>query len=229
LLKYTIIHVNDRAKENIEYNKNILKDYEYVNDIEFFNGNIKNPWDEMHHRNIRTDSWNPYDGRTFPPLPGELGIWLSVINTWDYIVENNIEYMLVLEDDVKLNESAIENLQILLDELPQDWSFLSLHYFDGQNNFDESTNIDAKYIHRSINQLSAGQAIIYSKSGATKLKKLVRRKGIEYTSDCFIFEQSRVGSISGYSIKPDTINFLVHDYKKIKSLIDPLNVRNTHG
>jgi hypothetical protein len=31
------MHVNDRAKDNMERNKLILKDFDYVDDIEFFN------------------------------------------------------------------------------------------------------------------------------------------------------------------------------------------------
>jgi hypothetical protein len=53
----------------------------------------------------------------------------------------------------------------------------------------------------------------------------VKRKGIQYTSDCFIFEQSRLGFISGYSIIPGVKKYLQHKYKNIKSLIDPDNIR----
>ena len=224
-MKYTIIHVNDRAKENMEYNKSVLKDLEYADDIDFFNGNTGNAWDVLNHRKARTDVWNPYDGRTFPPLPGEYGIWVSTINVWDYIIDRDIDSMLVLEDDVRLIKTAQDNLKIFMSELPNDWDFLSLYYFDGQNGSDEATDIGARHIHKSTNQASAGQAIIYSKSGAKKLRKLVQRKGIEYTSDCFVFEQSRIGAVNGYSIVPNKKTFLTHEYKSIESLIDPDNVR----
>jgi GR25 family glycosyltransferase involved in LPS biosynthesis len=226
-VKYTIIHVNDRAKENMDYNRSVLKDLDYVDDIDFFNGNTRNAWDVLNHRKIRTDVWNPYDGRSFPPLPGEYGIWVSTINVWDYIINNDISSMLVLEDDVKLIGSAQENLKVFLSELPDNWDFLSLYYFEGQNGFDEGTGIGSGYIHKSINQPAAGQATIYSKSGAKKLRKLVQRKGIEYTSDCFIFEQAKLGYVDGYSIIPNKKSFLVHENFKIKSIIDENDVRKT--
>lgn len=224
-MKYAIIYVNDRARENIDYNKSILKNHDYVSDIEFFNGNVGNAWDVINHRQIRTDTWSPYDGRSFPPLPGEYGIWLSTINVWDYVINNDLDSILVMEDDVRLIKSAADNLKIFLNELPAGWDFLSLYYFEGHNGFDETTDIGAKYIHKSTNQPAAGQAIVYSRSGAAKLRKLVQRKGIEYTSDCFIFEQARIGAVNGYSIIPNKKSFLIHEYKIVKSLIDPDNIR----
>jgi GR25 family glycosyltransferase involved in LPS biosynthesis len=224
-MKYAIIHVNDRAIENINHNKLILSDFDYVDDIVYFNGNVGNAWDVINHMGIRQDVWNPYDGRTFPPLPGELGVWVSTINTWQYIVDNKINRLLVLEDDIKLNNNFIDNLNKCLNDLPDSFDFLSLYYFDDQNNNTSETDIESEYIHRSINQHSAGQATIYSLSGAKKLLKLVKRKGIEYTTDCFIFEQSSENLVNGYSIKKENNFLLSHEYKNIKSLIDPDNIR----
>ena len=79
-VKYTIVHVNDRAKQQMDNNKKILKSFDYVDNIQFFNGNKGNAWDVINHKGIRTDTWKPYDGRQFPPLPGEYGVWLSTIN-----------------------------------------------------------------------------------------------------------------------------------------------------
>jgi len=226
-VKYCIIHVNDRAKDNIDYNKNILSSFEYIADIEFFNGNTGNAWDVLNNRGIKLDVWNPYDGRTMPPLPGELGIWVSTINTLEYIVNNQIEKMLVLEDDIKLQPNFIDMLDLCIKELPNGFDFLSLYYFDEQNDFTKLTDIGSKIIHKSNNQYSAGQAILYSLSGAKKILKLVRRKGIEYTTDCFIFKQSHIGLIDGYSIIPNNLLFLEHENKSVISIIDPKNTRQT--
>jgi len=224
-MKYTIIHVNDRAKEQIDHNKKILKNLEYVNDIDFFNGNTGNAWDIINHRGIKTDVWNPYDGRQFPPLPGEYGVWVSTINVLEYIVNHNLESLLVLEDDILLEKDAEKNILLALKDLPESWDFLSLYYFEGQNEYSLETSIGSDLIHKSINQPAGAQAIVYSRSGAKKILQLVKRKGIEYTSDCFIFEQSRLGFINGYSVIPGVKKYLSHNYKNIKSLIDPDNLR----
>ena len=224
-MKYTIMHVNDRAKENMSINKQILQDFEYV-DIKYFNGNTGNGWDILNDMKIPLDRWNPYDGRKSKPLPGEYGIWVSTIIFLEYIVKNNIDKLLVLEDDIILHKDFVKNFNKCISELPTNFSFLSFYSFDGHNELTEETDIGLNYIHRSWNQPSAMQATIYSLDGAKKILKAVKRKGIEYTNDCFIFEQSRTKVIHGYSVKKNKLKFLEHDYKNIKSLIDPDNFRD---
>jgi GR25 family glycosyltransferase involved in LPS biosynthesis len=209
----------------MDHNHTVLKDFEYVSDIRFFNGSTGNAWDVINHRKIRTDAWNPYDGRSFGPLKGEYGIWVSTLNVWDYIVSNDLSELLVLEDDVVLGPDFATRTKSLIKELPKDWDFLSLHYFEGHNEKTSESDIGLDKIHKSINQHSGAQAIIYSNSGAKKLLKLVGRKGIEYTSDCFMFEQSRLGFVNGYSILPTINRMLKHEYKDIPSSIDPDNRR----
>ena len=226
-MNYTIIYVNDRAIDNINYNKNILSDFNYIDEIEYFNGNIGNAWDVINHMGIKQDVWNPYDRRTMGPLPGELGVWISTINVWEYMVNNKVERLLVLEDDIRLQKDFVYNLDLCLNDIPENFDFLSLYYFNEQNQISDDLNIGSEYIQRSNLQYSAGQAIVYSLAGAKKLLKLVKRKGIEYTTDCFIFRQSLEGLVDGYSIKKNNDFFLLHEYKNIKSLIDPGNTRNT--
>jgi GR25 family glycosyltransferase involved in LPS biosynthesis len=226
-VNYTIIHVNDRAKESMDHNKSILNEYTYVNDIEFFNGNTGNAWDVINHYGIKKDVWAPYDGRPTPPLPGELGIWVSTINVWKYMAQNHIDRLLVLEDDVLLDSDFTKNLQLCMGDLPDNFDFLSLYYFKGHNWEGEETDIGSKYVHKSTNQYSAAQATVYSLNGARKLLRAVTRKGIEYTTDCFIFRQSLLGVVNGYSIRPNNLSMLSHQVDKVTSLIDPANVRNT--
>ena len=226
-MKYTIMHVNDRAKENMDYNKKILTPFEYINDIIFFNGNEENSHDALNHIGIPLDCWEPYDGRSTPPLPGELGIWVSTTNIWKYIIDNKIDKFLILEDDITLKENFLDTLTDCLNDLPKDFDFLSLYYFEGQNFDTENTEIGSKNIKKSNEQYSAAQATVYSLKGAKKLLKLVKRKGVEYTADCFVFKQAQLSIVKGYSIKGDRDRLVIHDYKNIKSLIDPDGLRET--
>jgi GR25 family glycosyltransferase involved in LPS biosynthesis len=224
-VKYTIVHVNNRAKEQMDSNKEILKSFDYVDDIEFFDGNKSKAWDVINHRGIRTDVWSPYDGRQSPAFPGEYGIWVSLLNIFEYIVKNNVNALLVIEDDVLLKDNAPIFIENCLSELPEGWDFLSLYYFEGHNQYSESSNIGKSFIHKSINQPAATQGMIYSKAGASKILKLTKRKGIEYTVDCFIYKQAVLGFLNGYSILPTVEPIIKHEYKSIKSLIDPNNYR----
>jgi GR25 family glycosyltransferase involved in LPS biosynthesis len=124
-----------------------------------------------------------------------------------------------------LEKDAEKNILFALNDLPKSWDFLSLYYFEGHNEHSSETDVGSKIIHKSIKQPAGAQAIVYSKSGAKKILQLIKRKGIEYTSDCFIFEQSRLGFVNGYSIIPGVKKYLKHNYKNVKSLIDPDNLR----
>jgi GR25 family glycosyltransferase involved in LPS biosynthesis len=219
------MHVNDRAKDHMDHNRNILANFEYLDDVEYFDGNSGDGLDVLNQKKIKTDVWNPYDGRQFLPLPGEYGIWVSTLSVWDYIIDNDLDSLLVLEDDITLNKNAEKIIKLLVTELPANWDFLSMYSFEDQNAFDKNTNINSKYIHKSTNQPAAAQAILYSNSGAKKLKNLLYEKGIEYTNDCFIHRQSIIGAVNGYSVIPGAADILVHENNKIESIIDPKSLR----
>jgi GR25 family glycosyltransferase involved in LPS biosynthesis len=225
-MKYSIMQIDDRAQINVSANKEKLKDFEYV-DIEYFNGNINSGWDSINSRGIPLNKWKPYDGRTFDPLPGEYGVWVSTILFFEYMINNSIDTMMLLEDDIILENNFVKNLNKCLNDLPKNFDFLSLYSNDVHNWVDENTEIGSENIHRSLNQFSAALGTVYSLNGAKKILKVLKRKGIEYTSDCFIFNQSKLGVIDGYSIKKENIKLISHDSKNVKSLIDPENIRNT--
>jgi hypothetical protein len=223
-VNYTIIHVDDRAKNNIEKIKLKLKPFNYIDDILFFNGNTENAWDVLNHRKISTNSWNPYDGRTFGPTPGEYGIWVSTINCFNYMINNNLKNLLILEDDIILKDNFLNILNNSVNDLPKNYDFLSLHYFEEHNNIDDRTLIGSSFIHKSLNQYSGAQGILYSITGAKKILRAIQRKGIEYTCDCFIFKHSHIGALNGFTIRPDIDKIIIHD-KNIKSSIDVNNLR----
>jgi GR25 family glycosyltransferase involved in LPS biosynthesis len=227
-MKYTIVRVNDRAKTLIDKNKKILNSFEYVDSIKFFNANLENPWDELANRGIDVSTWRPYDGRTSDPLPGELGIWLSFLNIFEYMTKTNTQQLLVLEDDAKIKKRAPSELYALIQKLPKKWDFLSLHFNDQQNNLTPESDIGLKKIHKSINQFSSTVAVIYSYSGAQKLLELVKEKGIEYTLDCFLYHQAAVGLLNGYSIIPSNDQLVSHEGEGsgFESIIDPTNLRH---
>jgi len=226
-VEYTIIKINDRAIENINKTKALLKDFNYIDDIPFFDSNKSNAWDAISAMGIRNDVWSPYDGRTFPALPGELGIWLSNINIFNYMISNNLPELLVLEDDAILYENFVENFNIVKKELPDNFDVFALGYPKEHNALDERTELGLNYIHSAINQYSNATGMLYSLKGAKKILKCLKRRGIEYTCDCFIFKLIQENNINGYSVIPEKINLIKHDVMQIPSLIDPDNLRNT--
>jgi GR25 family glycosyltransferase involved in LPS biosynthesis len=225
MMHYSIISIDDRSKEQIKKTKKILHKFKYVDNIKIFNG-IKNDGKrELENLNIKTNVWNPYDGRKSLPLPGEYGAFVTKVNTLKYIVENNIDYFLFIEDDIIVSEYFYKNFNICFKELPKDFDFLSLYYFKEHNQITKESDVGLKFIHKSINQYSGTQIILYSYNGAKKILKLIDEKGMEYTADCFIFKQSQLNLLNGYSIKPNSLIFGKQNLK-LNSLIDPENKRS---
>ena len=221
------MYINDRAKELMDQNKIILNSFEYVDSIPFFNAHLDDPWKALADRDIDLSVWKPYEAeRVFGPLPGELGIWISYLNVFNYILESKTQKMLVIEDDAILKENSAKVIDNLVKSLPEGWDFLSLHHNDGQNELNSETYIGSDQIHKSINQFASTVAVVYSYSFAKKFLNIVKDKGIEYTVDCFLYNQSRLGLINGYSIIAGEDKVVNHVSKIYNSTIDPKNVRN---
>jgi glycosyl transferase family 25 len=53
-------------------------------------------------------------------LPGEKGCFISHLRIWNYIVNNDINYGLIFEDDAILCEDFFEKYKIIIKELPED-------------------------------------------------------------------------------------------------------------
>jgi GR25 family glycosyltransferase involved in LPS biosynthesis len=225
IMKYTIMYVDDRAKDLIAQNKKVLSSFEYIDSIPFFNGTADNPWNELEKRGVNPYSWRPQHGRTSDPLPGELGIWISYLNIFEYIIKTNTQQILVIEDDAKLKENAALEIYTLMQDLPESWDFLSLYHSDSQNGLTLESDIGSDKIHKSINQFSHTVAMVYSYSFAKKFLKLVSKKGIKDTIDDFLYFEAAQGALNGYSIIPNTNQIVFHEDKTIKSVIDPNNVR----
>ena len=224
-MDYTIMHVNNRAKKEMQHNKKLLENFRYIDDIAFVNGNMENAKIILESLGIKTDSvWGPKDGRPFGPSPGEYGVWLSTLNVFEYIVKNKTEKLLVLEDDVLISKDFKSQLEACEKDLPKDWSFLSM-YTTKDDSVDNFTDIGSRLIHRSNNQHAFAQAMLYSYSGAKKILDRMYNVGMKTVNDDFIFDQSRNMHVDGYTIRPD-IKPVVFHRTELPSVIDVSGKRN---
>jgi GR25 family glycosyltransferase involved in LPS biosynthesis len=225
-IKYCIISVDNRSVDNIIYNKNILKDFQYIDNIDFIDGRKEDAFKILKNYKISTDNWNPADKRIVQEMINtEAATWVSNINIYKYIVLNNIDELLVIEDDVILDINFMQNFKKIYKELNKKYDFLSFFYFENQNKEDDNNNLKLKYIQKSYNQKSAFQCMMFSNAGAKKILKYLEDNGIFYTNDCQVFKLSEMGVLNGYSIRPNTLSFAYHD-QSIQSIIDPDNLRN---
>lgn len=58
--------------------------------------------------------------------PSMVGCWLSHKKSWQYIVDNNIESALILEDDCQFEDDFQKKLQEYTKEIPENWDIVLL-------------------------------------------------------------------------------------------------------
>jgi GR25 family glycosyltransferase involved in LPS biosynthesis len=167
-----------------------------------------------------------------PMRAGYLGHWLTFLNILTYIVENNIDNLLVLEDDAILSETFIQDLEMYMSYVPEDCDFLMIYdSVPNKNNYlfnkkdvnlrvpqrvkitEDMINIHpdwdigSKYIVRTYQRFgSVGQ--VFFNSGAKKIIKLTEKNGLGKSRwegkafDMTMYQYSFEGLINGYQPNP---------------------------
>jgi GR25 family glycosyltransferase involved in LPS biosynthesis len=166
------------------------------------------------------------------PSFGEAGIWLSNYLRW-YLVSKMTEPLIVFEDDAIIREGFTEHVKNLLNQLPDDWDFVSLWVPDNQRidyrynlSYNESGypeiygmrpdglpsyfDFGAEDVAK-VYQGYGMVATMYSPAGGRKLLKLVKKYGLRTPVDCFLLEEAHKGALNGFAPKPDKV-FVDYDW-----------------
>ena len=181
---------------------------------------------------IRFFKNNPNIKEARPTRAGFLGHWLTFLNILQYIIDNNIDNLLVLEDDAILSKTFIQDLEMYMSHLPEDYDFFMIYDSEpNKHNYmfskDElkmripqrfkidrdptkvhaDWNIDSKYIVRTYQKFgSVGQ--VFSNSGAKKIMQLTEKNGLGISRwevrafDMTMYQYSFRGIINGYQANP---------------------------
>lgn len=130
-----------------------------------------------------------------PPRVGHLGIWYTVLNSFELAPH------VTFEDDAILGPNFSLNWSLRFREMPDDVDFFSLFLpRDSDGMWDESLSV-SKYISRTY-QRYGGVSMFYSKAGVEKIKALLRRDGITGQYDDTLYSYSKAGELNGYCSKP---------------------------
>ena len=239
--EYSLIKINDKrlkTQKKIEEDLSSFKRH-YINCVDGKNEEeIKNFFKE-----------NPNIKETRPLRYGYVGHWLTFLNALRYIVDNNIESLLILEDDAILSNTFIKDLETYMKEVPEDYDFFMVYQslpnihncvfpkkriatnitVHGQSSQNFGTvhpdwQIGSKYVVRTYQSFgSVGQ--IFSNKGAKKIIELTEKNGfgksrsLAGSFDRTIYMYSFSDYINGYQPNP---------YSGLKKLITIENtVKNT--
>lgn len=151
--------------------------------------------------------------------PGELGVWLTFVNTLKTVVALD-ENLLVFEDDAILHHNFETELVTRLADLPADFDFFSLfiprdhdHWVDfvpeldkdglilnGMSLHEQDVNRVSDLIYRPW-QRYGGVSMVWSPEGARKALELIYKHPYQQWDE-FVYAQSRLGRLNGYTSNP---------------------------
>ncbi len=204
---YTIVSINEnRAKHKRQIRERLH--FPEITDIEFVDGRsfarVQKAY-ENHPGLAGKALWGNIK-------KGELGIWLSHLNAWKWLVESDYDALIFLEDDAIISQHFYCVFDDCLAELvEQDWDLFSICVPDNQYQdfhtrvvYDDegvpktvvrygekkyNFNIGAKYIAKAY-QGYCCVANMFSRQGAERMLHLADKYGMYTPVDCFLFLQA---------------------------------------
>jgi hypothetical protein len=132
---------------------------------------------------------------------GEFGCFASHYMFWKYVVDNNIEQAVVLEDDADVQNHFPFMYQLALKLLPPTYEVFSMYVDKNQyERFNESQRVN-DFIARGYQDWSTLSYVV-SLKGAKRLIELVERNGMDQPVDWFIFRNGHDGNLEVYTWTP---------------------------
>jgi GR25 family glycosyltransferase involved in LPS biosynthesis len=214
-MRYTIISINDdRIEKRRAIEETVDLPKVHIPSVNGMNGDL----------NRYFQLYQTFKTPEFKALRGELGIWFSQMNCWQYTVTSG-EPLIVFEDDAMVDPSFNDTVGLVMNEIPDDWDFFSFFVPDNQrqdyfynvkynnqgipgalNGFRPPTQslfyIGSEVIAKAYQGYSV-VCTMYSPKGARRLLELTSKHGIHTPVDNFIFRHAHGSSqVKGYAMHP---------------------------
>lgn len=221
-MKYTIISLND---DRLKYKTHIRDTVKGCDEIFIpaTNGREVNLDDELAKRGLHI----PHRGIF---SVGEVGIWLSVWDCWQWCV-NNKENLIVFEDDAIPRHYFDEAVHKFLLDIPDGWDYLCLWVPDNQKQdywynvtYDDEGlptingtrnkslfDFGGDYLAKAYNGYG-NVATMFSPRGAEHLMNIARQAGLYTPVDCFLYQEAHAGRCEGYSPQPAHATVVDYDW-----------------
>lgn len=224
-MKYNIISINDdRIMYKEAIRSNVHREEVNIPAVNAFDVNIQ---DELSRRGIKI---------AYPGMfsVGEIGIWLSMFDCWQWAVDNN-EELITFEDDAIPYWDFQPKFDIIYEEIPKSYDFFCLWVPDNQR-IDYVYNVvyDDEGIPRKVgpNRHPSNSiydfgpervtrvyngygnvAQLFSPKGAKFFMDRVRDVGIYTPVDCYLYQEAHAGRCEGYGPKPNYAKLVSYDWK----------------
>lgn len=205
----------DRIRKTVQESEEIF--------VPAINGREVNLEEELDRRNL----FVKYPGAF---SVGEIGIWLSMFDCWQWCIDND-ETLITFEDDASPRHYFDEAVRFFLEEVPQDWDFMALWVPDNQKQdyrynvkFDDEGHATIRgYAQESLFDFGAfylarayqgygNVCSMFSPKGSQFLIDKARETGIYTPVDCFMFQNAHAGRCNGYAPKPFHATLVDYDW-----------------
>lgn len=166
---------------------------------------------------------------------GEIGVWLSTFDCWQWAVDND-EELVVFEDDAIPSGTFSFQLAKLYYELPVDYDFFCLwvppnqtidYYYNVEYDAEGRPNVvgsnrgdhDSIYNIPQVTRVAkvyngyGNVAQLYSPKGGRTFIDTARSSGIYTPVDCFLYQEAHAGRAVGYGPKPYWAKLVDYDWK----------------
>jgi len=218
-LDYTVIKINDRAIKTLKILHQTVNGKHH--NIKFIDYNVVDINNFFSSRNINIHYMGDLFGLTKYLKNGQLACAASHIVAMEYLLDNDLEQLMVFEDDMIL-ENKFENiLSICLKDLPDNYDFMADSYvmpnYQEMSTLEDIIDIGSKFICKAHLQNSHTGFMLYSKAGAKNILNLYRKYGFICPIDTFLFWLNRRGDLKAYTTFYS--NKLVNKHSLYKSLI----------
>lgn len=191
---YQIISINEDREKNKNAIKEQLKEH---NNLSIYS--IYAPDDKVRNKffNDNPEFKISWDGFKL----GEIGNFASHFIIWKYLINSEMDDILVFEDDADISEDFLESINIYYSLLPNDWDVFSI--FVHENQYDRFIENNDSTIVRAYQDWST-LCYLVSKRGAQKLYDYVVKNGMDYPTDWFIFRHAEKNNFNVYTLNPKT-------------------------
>ena len=194
VVDYHIIYINDERKTNRDSINSIVNGN--LKEIFSLNANDVNEIDKFYLNNKQfKTSWDGFK-------PGELGNFASHYSAWKYVVDNNLDSLLVFEDDVIMHDDFMEKYNTIMNNVPLDYDVMSIFVDSNQYPRYRPDHFINDYIAKGYQDWST-LCYVISRQGAEKLVRYVHEVGMDHPTDWFIFRKGHRGIFNVYTVPPE--------------------------
>jgi GR25 family glycosyltransferase involved in LPS biosynthesis len=171
------------------------------------------------------DNANNLTMRTGVPMtPGAIGCALSHRNVWSKIVDNKINAALIMEDDIKINNNFMNDIEKYSKDLPPSYDIIFIGYHPASIKYVEKSNF-LRNVFLKSKKVYGLFGYVVTLEGAKKLLKLFP---IEDQIDTEIYRGFTTHNIDAYVIRPD-LRLITSDPSEVaKEFGTDIQVRQTN-